>query len=92
LTRGKNNRLASVTVTPSALKELVKLPRVIRERIGKLFERLEDWPDVSGAKPLSGNPAGWFRLQAGEYRVWFRVQAENVIVDKIGRRSDFYED
>ena len=66
----------TVTATPEALKQLAKLPRVIRERIGKLFGRLESWPDVSGAKPLSGNLAGWFRLRTGDYRVRFRVEGE----------------
>ena len=50
---------ATIVVTPEALKQLANLPRVIRERIGKLFERLEAWPAVSGAKPLTGNLAGY---------------------------------
>jgi len=80
--------MASVMVRPDALEELAELPRVIRERIGKLFERLEAWPAVSGAKPLSGNLAGWYRLRPGDYR----VDGATVIVDKIGHRSEFYED
>jgi mRNA-degrading endonuclease RelE of RelBE toxin-antitoxin system len=39
---------------------------------------------------------GWgaARLAArtGDYRVRFRVKGENVIVDKIGHRSDFYDE
>jgi mRNA interferase RelE/StbE len=69
-----------------------KLPRLIRERIGKLFQRLEAWPAVSGAKPLSGNLSGWYRLRTGDYRVRFRVEGQTVIVDKIGHRSEFYEE
>ena len=84
--------MATVMVRADALDELAKLPRVIRARIGKLFERLEAWPAVSGAKPLSGNLAGWYRLRTGDYRVRFRVEGETVIVDKIGHRSEFYED
>jgi mRNA-degrading endonuclease RelE of RelBE toxin-antitoxin system len=83
--------MATVNVTPHALEELAELPRVIRERIGKLFKRLEDWPAVSGAKPLSGDLAGWHRLRTGDYRVRFHVKGETVIVDKIGHRSKFYE-
>jgi mRNA interferase RelE/StbE len=83
--------MARVTVGREALEQLAKLPRVVRERIGKLFERLECWPAVSGAKPLTGNLAGWYRLRTGDYRVRFRVEGGNVIVDKIGHRSDFYE-
>jgi mRNA interferase RelE/StbE len=84
--------MANVTVRPDALEQMAKLPRVIRERIGKLFERLQAWPTVSGVRPLSGNLAGWYRLRTGDYRVRFRVEGENVIVDKIGHRSEFYED
>jgi mRNA interferase RelE/StbE len=84
--------MVRVTVTPDALEQLAKLPRVIRERIGKLFGRLHAWPTVSGAKPLSGILAGWYRLRTGDYRVRFRVQGETVIVDNIGHRSEFYED
>jgi mRNA-degrading endonuclease RelE of RelBE toxin-antitoxin system len=58
--------MANVTVTPEAEKALEKLPRVIRERIGKLFQRLADWPNVSGVKPLSGNLAGAYRIRMGD--------------------------
>ncbi len=58
----------------------------------KLVARLAHWPDVSGAKPLSGDLAGWYRLRTGDYRLRFRVQGETIIVDKIGHRSEFYED
>ncbi len=83
--------MPTVKVTPDVLKQLAALPRVIRERIGKLFARLEDWPAVSGAKALSGNLAGWYRLRTGDYRVRFHIQGEDVVVDKIGHRSEFYE-
>lgn len=84
-------RVAQVKVAQPALAELADLPPVIRERIGKLFQRLERWPAVSGAKPLSGALAGWYRLRTGDYRVRFRVEGETVIVDKIGHRSDVYD-
>ena len=66
--------MVNVTLEPEAVEQLAKLPRVIRERIGKLFVRLENWPDVSGVKALSGNLAGWYRLRTGDYRIRFRVQ------------------
>jgi mRNA interferase RelE/StbE len=84
--------MATVKVTPEALEQLAGLPRVIRERMGKLFQRLEAWPNVSGARALSGELAGWYRLRTGDYRVRFRVKGDSVIVDKIGHRSDFYDD
>lgn len=85
-------RMAQVEVTAEALEQFSKLPRVIKERVRKLLHRLQDWPKVSGAKPLSGELAGWYRLRTGDYRVRFRVKGDTVTVDKIGHRSDFYED
>jgi mRNA-degrading endonuclease RelE of RelBE toxin-antitoxin system len=84
--------MATVKVSADALEQLAGLPRVIRERMGKLLQRLAAWPDVSGAKALSGALAGWYRLRTGDYRLRFRVNGESVIVDKIGHRSDFYDD
>ena len=84
--------MANVTMTPAALEQLTRLPRVVRERIGTLFRRLQDWPAVSGAKPLTGNLAGSYRMRTGDYRLRFRVKGETVIVVKIGQRSDFYDE
>jgi mRNA interferase RelE/StbE len=83
--------MATVKVEPKAVEQLARLPRVMRERIGKIFERLEAWPAVSGVKPLSNNLAGWYRIRAGDYRIRFRVKGDTVIVDKIGHRKDVYE-
>jgi mRNA-degrading endonuclease RelE of RelBE toxin-antitoxin system len=47
---------------------------------------------VSSACPASWPAAGWCRLRTGDYRVRFQVEGENVVVDKIGHRREFYED
>jgi mRNA-degrading endonuclease RelE of RelBE toxin-antitoxin system len=52
---------------------------------------LEKWPAVSGAKALSGNLAGFYRLRTGDYRLRFFIREETVIVDQIGHRKEFYE-
>ncbi len=83
--------MAIVELTPSASDEHERLPKLIHARVHRLLERLKQWPAVSGAKPLSGNLAGWYRLRTGDYRVRFQVQGEKVTVDKIGHRKDFYE-
>ena len=61
-------------------------------RVSKMVERLRRWPDVSGAKPLSGRLAGRFRLRTGDYRVQFRVEGERIVVERIGHRDRFYEE
>ena len=50
--------MATVVVTPEAQRQFDALPVLIQTRIEKVYQRLEHWPEVSGAKPLVGNLAG----------------------------------
>lgn len=84
--------MASVLLTPKAQEEFDALPAVVKERMRRLFRRLANWPAVSGAKPLSGNLAGSYRLRTGDYRLRFYVRGQAVMVDKIGHRKDVYDD
>jgi mRNA-degrading endonuclease RelE of RelBE toxin-antitoxin system len=81
-----------VLVTIAALEEFTKLPRPIQTRVIKLVERLRGWPNVSGAKPLTANLAGHFRLRTGDYRVQFRVEGGDVVVERVGHRDGFYDE
>jgi len=83
--------MVKVVTTPEALEQLDDLPAEIVARVEKLLGRLEKWPQVSGAKALSGPLAGRWRLRTGDYRLQFRVQQETVMVEKIGHRDKFYE-
>ena len=84
--------MVEVILTPEARRQAGNLPMSIFGRMSKLVERLRDWPQVSGVKPLSGRLAGRFRLRTGDYRLQFRVEGEKVVVEKIGHRDRFYED
>lgn len=84
--------MATVEITPDAARELEGLKTPVLNRVHRLLERLENWPAVSGAKPLRGNLAGYYRLRTGDYRVQFHVVGDLVCVDKIGHRDGFYED
>lgn len=84
--------MAIVTLTPEAAEQLEALNNPIHGRVLKLLVRLEQWPDVSGAKPLLGELAGRYRLRTGDYRVQFYVESDNVIVEKIGHRDKFYDE
>jgi mRNA-degrading endonuclease RelE of RelBE toxin-antitoxin system len=55
-----------VLLSREAQREAAELPKVMRARIYQVFERLERWPDVSGAKPLRGKLAGHYRLRTGD--------------------------
>ena len=50
--------MAVVLITSAAQEQFDALPRVVAARMERICVRLEHWPDVSGAKPLSVNLAG----------------------------------
>jgi mRNA-degrading endonuclease RelE of RelBE toxin-antitoxin system len=79
-------------VTFEALRQAERLPATIRGRLRRLVLKLENWPAVSGAKPLSGRLAGRYRIRTGDYRMQFHVEGDCIIVEKIGHRDRFYED
>jgi mRNA-degrading endonuclease RelE of RelBE toxin-antitoxin system len=83
--------MAKAMLTREAAEGLEDLPLTIHARVLALLERLEQWPTVSGAKPLTGNRAGHYRLRTGDYRLQFRVAGQTVIVEQIGHRDRFYE-
>jgi mRNA interferase RelE/StbE len=72
--------MPNVTLSQAAAKQLSQLPKPIKARMVNLLVRLADWPNVSGAKPLTGNLAGWYRLRTGDYRLQFKVDAEQVLI------------
>ena len=81
----------SIVVTPSAARELGKLPHEIQKRIVKTIDDLAENPRPSGTKALSGED-GILRIRVGDYRVLYTVQdgALIVLVVKIGNRRDVY--
>lgn len=84
--------MVSISLSLDAQRQIDRLPKSIRVRMLTLLERLQRWPEVSGAKPLSGRLAGRFRLRTGDYRLQFRVQGNRLIIERIGHREGFYEE
>jgi mRNA-degrading endonuclease RelE of RelBE toxin-antitoxin system len=82
--------MATVVLTPVASHDLEQLSNPIHARMLKLLVRLQQWPEVSGAKPLRGELATRYRLRTGDYRMQFHVAGDVVTVEKIGHRDGFY--
>ncbi|HEX5443643.1 MAG TPA: type II toxin-antitoxin system RelE/ParE family toxin [Pirellulales bacterium] len=83
--------MATVVFDTSAAEQFAKLPERIKDRMVKLIERLQLWPNVSGVKHLRGNLAGHCRIRTGDYRLQFRVEADVVTIEQVGHRDGFYE-
>ena len=75
-----------------AAEQYADLPVRIKARMQNILVRLESWPRISGARPLRGRLAGRYRIRTGDYRVQFRVENDEVIVERVGHRDGFYED
>lgn len=84
--------MVKVVFTTEADKQMRGLPRTIRARLYTVVERLQAWPEVSGTKPLRKGLAGHYRIRTGDYRLQFRVEGDNLIIEKIGHRDGFYGD
>jgi mRNA-degrading endonuclease RelE of RelBE toxin-antitoxin system len=84
--------MVKILLSPAVQRQIDRLPKTVRARMYKVMERLQHWPEVSGAKPLSGRLAGRFRLRTGDYRLQFRAQGNNIVIERIGHRAGFYEE
>ena len=84
--------MATVSLTPEAQAQVDSLPSKVFVRVMRIIERLEDWPNVSGAKPLRHGLAGRYRIRTGDYRVQFFPDGSEVIVEKVGHRDGFYDE
>jgi mRNA-degrading endonuclease RelE of RelBE toxin-antitoxin system len=83
--------MAVVTLESRAAEQLQSLPERIKARVVTIIARLEQWPEVSGAKPLRGEMAGHYRIRTGDYRIQFRVEGDEVVIERMGHRDGFYE-
>ncbi len=81
----------NVIIEDKAAKQFAKLPRPVQARVLHVFERLKHWPDISGAKQLSGQWAGCWSIRTGDWRVVFEVM-DDVIVIRVAHRKEVYED
>ena len=84
--------MTTVVLTATAAREFDQLPWTIQARVLKLFERLQHWPSVSGARALRGKLAGRYRMRTGDYRLQFYLEGHRVVVERIGHRDGFYEE
>lgn len=75
-----------------AIADYQRLPLVIRLRVAAILEKLKQWPQVSGAKPLRGNLKGHFRLRTGDWRIVLKPVGQILWVVRIDNRRDVYGD
>jgi len=82
----------SISIKPSALKELSKLPKATVRRAEKAIDALAEDPRPDGVKKLKGSDEDLYRIRVGDYRIIYSIEDEIKIVDirKIGHRKEIY--
>ena len=80
-------------LSPAALKALMGMPKRERAQLKARLDAIAAAPGDQHASvtALQGEPRGRFRVCQGDYRAVFRIDGEDVIVDRIGHRREVYE-
>ena len=88
--------MPTVAITDEANEQIESLPVPIGVQVRLILVRLQQWPNVSGAKTLRGDLAAYYRIRTGDYRVQFhatdRTASALLTVTKVGHRDGFYDD
>jgi mRNA interferase RelE/StbE len=81
----------SVVFREQASKALQQLDKPVRERLGKVIDRLAENPRPAQATQLVGDPLTW-RVRAGDWRVLYQIHEDRlvVLILDLGHRSRVY--
>lgn len=82
--------MVRVELSETALADFAAVPLGMKGRVMAVIERLEKWPSVSGAKPLTHNLKGHYRVRTGDWRVIFHLNRNVLMIDRIDNRKDVY--
>jgi mRNA interferase RelE/StbE len=81
----------SLEFTPSAIKELKRLPKNIQKQIIKKLEYFLSTPNpLLFANHLINFELGEYRFRIRDYRVIFDLDDEKIIILSLGHRKNIY--
>ena len=78
-----------VELSPSAQRDLRRLPQEVQARIARPIQALTEDPRPMGVRKLRGEERTW-RIRVGPYRVVYDILDDRalVVILKIARRSE----
>ena len=80
--------MSALRLSRSAHKALDSLPpKQYRQVVRRILELLRD-AEPHDAGPLKGSDVGHMRLDAGEYRIVYRLEDDVIWIDVVGKRND----
>jgi len=79
-----------IIYTRTAARDISRLEWEIRDRVRKATERCAEAPQNYARKMI--NPSiGTYRLRAGDYRIIFDLEDDEMIVLRVGHRREIYK-
>jgi len=78
-----------IVYTARAARDIRKLDAAAKARVGAALGRFEEEP-LSHARPLIHSDLGQYRFRIGSYRVIFDLVGPEIVVLRVGHRSDIY--
>jgi len=76
--------------TRRAERDIKKLEPNTKERIGKTLLRYAEDP-LKFAEKLSDPILGEYRFRIGDYRIIFDIEADEIVVLRVGHRREVYQ-
>ena len=86
---GKYN-VPKITYSRNAIKDIKKLDRVAKKRIGKKILVYSKSP-LRYAKKLSSSRLGGYRWRTGRYRIIFDLKGKTIQILRVRDRKDVYK-
>ncbi len=84
----------AIDFTPSAVKELARLPRKEREAVGLKIDSLAVNPRPQWAAMTKGTLQGLWKFRVGNYRVAYSIEDDRlvVLVIAVANRKEIYRE
>lgn len=76
--------------TARATKDIQKLDKEIKERIGKTLLRYKEDP-LRYSERLADSSLGTYRFRIGDYRVIFDIDGNCIVILRVGHRKEIYK-
>jgi mRNA interferase RelE/StbE len=76
--------------TQRAVKDIQKLDKQIKTRIGEALQRFKENPFHNAVK-LADVSLGTYRYRMGEYRIVFDIVDDEIVILRVGHRKDIYK-
>lgn len=82
-----------IEILPSAVKEIRKLGKPVRQAISEAINDLADDPYPEGVKKLRYKKKTIFRIRVGDYRIAYQVENGKlkIVVVKVAHRREIYK-